>query len=47
VAYYDHTHRGIYETNILLAVKQAEDETKLSDLYSDRVVTELTDFSDQ
>ncbi len=31
MAYYDHRHRGIYETNILQALKQAEGETpKLS-----------------
>jgi hypothetical protein len=27
VAYYDHKHRGINETNLLQAVKQAESET--------------------
>jgi hypothetical protein len=30
VAYYDHRHRGIYETNILRTVKQAEGETTVS-----------------
>ncbi len=29
MAYYDHRHRGIYETNILQAVNQAEGETIL------------------
>jgi hypothetical protein len=27
VAYYDHRHRGIYETSFLQAVKQAEGKT--------------------
>jgi hypothetical protein len=30
VAYYDHIHSGLYETNILKVLKQAEGETCLS-----------------
>jgi hypothetical protein len=36
VAYYDHRHRGIYETNILQAVKHAEGKTPTAwQLYQD------------